>query len=243
MWSGDYKNWTEATKHVKENDDSFVLEKSKEALLKVKNGEAAYERDGVLFQEHNYSWGVLAGLQKAALENGNKLCVIDFGGSLGRCFYQNIPFLKNIEDVEWCVIEQKKFVMTGKKHFEDKNLKFYQSIEEALQYHEPNVLLLSSVVNYLEYAYKWVDQFNNLKIPYVLVDRTSFTKREKDIIAIQDSEKKESSLPYWFFNESKFINGFSNYQKLGSFPVEDLPEMVINDNEAVCWKGFVFQLK
>ena len=45
----------------------------------MKNGEAVYERDSVLFDEIQYSWGLLAGLQKAALENDGKLCVLDFG--------------------------------------------------------------------------------------------------------------------------------------------------------------------
>ena len=243
MWSGNYKNWAEALQKAKGFDETFVIEQSKEALLKVKNGEAAYERDGVLYQEHNYSWGVLAGLQKAAIENDNSLCIIDFGGSLGRCFYQNIPFLKNLKKVEWCVIEQKKTVECGKTFFENEQLKFYASIEEALQFHKPNVLLLSGVVNYLEYSYKWLDQFNALKIPYVLVDRTSFTSEDKDLVTIQENKEEDSSYPCWFFSESKFIKKFTNYNKLGWFPVDDLPNLSIDGNQSVNWKGFVLEIR
>ena len=60
--------------------------------FKVKNGEAVYERDSVLFDEIQYSWGLLAGLEKAALEHDGKLCVLDFGGSLGSTYYQNKQF-------------------------------------------------------------------------------------------------------------------------------------------------------
>ncbi len=242
MWSGSYRSWSEAIQNTTESNETLVIEQIKSDLLKVKNGEAAYERDGVLYTEHNYSWGVLAGLQKAAIENDNKLCVIDFGGSLGRCFYQNIPFLKNLKNVEWCVVEQKKVVECGKEFFQNEQLKFYGSIEEALQYHQPNVLLLSGVINYLEYATKWMDQFNALKIPYVLVDRTSFIDDTKDNITVQKSNDENSSYPCWFFNETKFVKRFTNYSKLGWFPVDDLPNLILDNSQNVSWKGFVFEL-
>lgn len=243
MWSGNYKNWSEATKKCNGYDDAHILEECKKALQKVKNGEAVYERDGVIYSEVSYAWGILAGLQKAAIENDGKLCVIDFGGSLGSTYYQHIDFLKGIKNIDWCIIEQKHFVDCGKEYFENDQLKFYYSIEEALQYHKPNVLLLSSVVNYLEYANKWVDQFASLEIPYVIVDRTSFVKNHEDLITIQKNPNSnpEISYPCWFFHETKFVKRFKKYNKLADINSE-VSSLKIDDAQEVYWKGFIFKL-
>ncbi len=54
--SGDYRSWDEAMTASTGYDSGIILEKTKAALLKVKNGEAAYERDSVLFDEIQYAW-------------------------------------------------------------------------------------------------------------------------------------------------------------------------------------------
>jgi putative methyltransferase (TIGR04325 family) len=82
MWSGNYAFWEEAKANYSGYDADNILKKCKNALLKVKNGEAVYEKDRVLFDEIRYSWGLLAGLQKAAVEGNNSIYVLDFEGSL-----------------------------------------------------------------------------------------------------------------------------------------------------------------
>ena len=54
--SGDYRSWGEAMAASTGYDTEIILEKTKTALLKVKNGEAAYERDSVAFDEIQYAW-------------------------------------------------------------------------------------------------------------------------------------------------------------------------------------------
>jgi hypothetical protein len=81
MWQGDYHSWNEALSKTTGYDTEIILEKCKNALLKVKNGEAVYERDSVIFDTIQYSWALLCCLQKVAIENNNNLYIIDFGGS------------------------------------------------------------------------------------------------------------------------------------------------------------------
>jgi hypothetical protein len=50
-------------------DNDTILKKCKDALLKVKNGEAVYERYSVLFDKVQHSFPVLAGLLRAAIAN------------------------------------------------------------------------------------------------------------------------------------------------------------------------------
>ena len=236
-WSGNYSAWKEALDKSTGYDSDTILEECKTSLLKVKTGEKAYERDGVVFDEIQYSWGLLAGLQHAALENGGKLCVLDFGGSLGSTYFQNKAFFSSLTEIKWCIVEQSHFVNCGIEFFSDDRLKFYHTIEECLAENRPNVLLLSSVIQYLEEPYIWLKKFQELKIPTIIIDRTGFLKSENDRITIQKVPQTiyKASYPCWFFNDDKLIDFFNknNYIKAGQW---DSP-FETNIGEL---KGFIF---
>ena len=61
-WHGDYPSWKEAWKLSQGYDSRVILEKVKKAALKVKTGQALYERDAVIFNKIQYSWPLLAAL-------------------------------------------------------------------------------------------------------------------------------------------------------------------------------------
>jgi putative methyltransferase (TIGR04325 family) len=242
IWSGDYTSWTEAQIRCTGYENGVILEKCKNALLKIKNGEAVYERDSVLFDEIQYSWGLLAGLQRAALENNGKLCVLDFGGSLGSTYYQNREFLGSLRELQWCIVEQQHFVDCGRKHFEDDKLKFYSTIEGCLDKHKPDVLLLSGVLQYLEKPYEWIVKFVGLGIPYIIIDRTSFVEREKEILTVQNVPDNiyQASYPAWFFNESNFKSQFKGYSLLGVFESYCDERIILNSKFNAQWIGYQF---
>jgi hypothetical protein len=74
-FSGNYATWAAAQNASTGYDSATILEKCKNALLKVKNAEVAYERDSVVFDKVEYSWPVLAALLRAGVENNGKaLC-------------------------------------------------------------------------------------------------------------------------------------------------------------------------
>ena len=50
---GPFENWNIAKKYCYGYDSEAIIEKVKNAALKVKNGEYAYERDSVLFEKKN----------------------------------------------------------------------------------------------------------------------------------------------------------------------------------------------
>lgn len=240
-WSGNYSSWAKAQIKCTGYSSAIILEKCKSALLKVKNGEAVYERDSVLFDEIQYSWGLLAGLQRAALENDGKLSVLDFGGSLGSTYYQNKGFLSSLKELEWCIVEQPNFVDCGKDLFEDDQLRFYATIEECMAKCMPNVLLLSSVLQYLEKPYEWIEKFLRLGILYILIDRTSFVESETDILTIQKVPESiyPASYPAWFFNEHKLLCCFfKDYTLIDSFEALDKYNIVSSYS-----KGFILKHK
>src|SRR3989344_6555676 len=153
---GNYKTWQEAQADSIGYDSSVILEKVKNSLLKVKRGEAVYERDSVIFDKVEYSWPVLAGLLWVASQKENSLNVLDFGGSLGSSYFQNLNFLKHLKNLKWNIVEQENFVKCGKEFFENDNLKFFHSVEECLSANEIDVLLASSSIQYLEDPYSFL---------------------------------------------------------------------------------------
>ncbi len=244
IWSGDYASWAEAKKHCTGYDNNLILEKCKSALLKVKNGEAVYERDSVVFDEIQYSWGLIAGLERAALENDDKLCVLDFGGSLGSSYYQNKEFLAVVKDLQWCIVEQPHFVNCGKENFENEQLKFYYTIEECLAKHKPDVLLLSSVLQYLEKPYEWLEKFVALNIPYIIVDRTAFVEAERDILTLQNVPESiyKASYPAWFFDTKVFEDRMEKYSILVTFESHCDNRINLNSKFHAKWNGYICKL-
>ena len=244
IWSGDYSSWEDAEKNCTGYNENLILEKCKNSLLKVKNGEAVYERDSFLFDKIQYSWPLLAGLQKAAIENNNKLKVVDFGGSLGSTYYQNKNFLANV-DITWGIVEQENFVDCGKKYFQDDHLKFFNNVEEALTFYKPNVLILSSVLQYLQEPYVWLEKFNALNIEYIIIDRTAMVDLEKDLLTVQNVPKEiyEASYPSWFLREKAILEKLYNYKVFTDFEGTIESKILLNNSINGHWKGFILQKK
>jgi putative methyltransferase (TIGR04325 family) len=243
IWQGNFKNWDEAKKKCIGYDSENILEKCKNSLLKVKNGTAIYERDGVLFDQIQYSWGLLAGLQKAAIDSGGKLSVLDFGGSLGSSYFQNKGFLA-LANLEWSIVEQSNFIQCGKIYFQDDKLNFFYTIEECFQVKSPNVLVLSSVLQYLEDPYIWIKKFNQLDFKYIILDRTSFINYNNDILTVQNVPENiyKASYPSWFFNKEKVLSYFSNYSLISEFQNEFTEDILI-DNISAKWLGMILEKK
>ena len=184
-WHGNYSNWEEAKRDSTGYDQKEILEKVKSSLLKVKNGEAVYERDSVLFDTIQYSWPLLAGLMFASAKCKGAVRVLDFGGSLGSTYYQNRRILDNIEEVSWNVVEQQHFVDCGKEYFEDDRLHFYYDIDSCMNEQHPDILILSSVIQYIERPYELLEKLLAYNFAFILLDRTPFNSENRDRIVVQ----------------------------------------------------------
>lgn len=244
MWTGNYPDWATARSSCSGYDSPDILEKVRVSLLKVKKGEAVYERDSVLFYEKNYSWGLLTGLLQTAIVHDGKLCVLDYGGSLGSSYFQHRDILRCVSEVIWCVVEQPHFVKCGKQYFEDDFLKFFYSMEDCLKVCTPNVLLLSSVLQYLESPFDFIEQLVELQISHIIIDRTPFIDAPSSLITVQHVPETicRSSYPAWFFNEEKFIASFKGYALMGSFVSYCDEDILLDSKYRARWKGFILSL-
>jgi putative methyltransferase (TIGR04325 family) len=240
--SGNYHSWDEAMAASTGYASEIILEKTKAALLKVKNGEAVYERDSVLFDEIHYAWPMLAGLMWVTARSGGRLNVLDFGGSLGSSYFQNRVFLSALFGVRWNIVEQPRHVETGKKLFEDDRLRFYGSVADCLADTKPNVVLLSGVLQCLEHPYTVFEQIQKIPCDHIIIDRMPFWADPTDRLCVQrvPPDIYAASYPCWIFAQSKFqaflhetwqiITTFSSLDRL-SAPVE------------VVWQGMILERK
>ena len=184
-FEGDFTTWEEAVAVSDGYDQQSILAKVTAATLKVKRGEAAYERDSVLFDQIQYSWPVLAALLWAAARSGGRLSVLDFGGSLGSSYHQNRRFLESLPDVRWGIVEQPHYVAAGREHVEDEKVRFFGTIEECAIQLQPNVIMLGSVLQYVSQPDTVLQELAGTPANVMIIDRTPFADTETDRITIQ----------------------------------------------------------
>lgn len=235
---GDYATWEEARQASGGYDVPDILEKVKQALLKVKNGESVYERDSVLFDRVEYSWPVLASLLWIAAQNESRLNLLDFGGSLGSSYFQNKFFLQHLNELRWSIVEQPSFVDCGRRYFADQYLMFYDTLDTCLRQQIPDTILLSSVLQYIENPYSLLKEIIGKGFRYIIVDRTPFVRNGIDRITIQKVPAKiyKASYPAWFFDQRKFLDFICHdYQMVTEFTTAD------RANISSEFKGYLFK--
>lgn len=240
-WLGNYKNWDAARKDSEGYAASNIVEQIDAAIDAVKEGKAAYERDGVLFSEEEFNWPFIALLMQLAAKNEGQLKLIDFGGSLGSSYFQNLHFFHALQQVDWKVVEQNHFVEIGKKKHENPQLSFHFSISDALQQSAVDNILFSSVLQYLEQPYVLLEECFSHNFQTILIDRMPFNRKAEDRICVQrvPPEIYNASYPCHLLNLSSFIAFFEEHGYECTLEFDALDGKG-NDYE---YKGFVFEKK
>lgn len=243
VWEGNFNNWSEAELECSGYNQKNILETCSASMEKIIKHEAVYERDGFLFNQKFYSWPLVAALLDCALENDGKLCVLDFGGALGSTYYQNVEFLAHVK-VDWCIVEQENYVTEGKLKFETDDLHFFYSIEECKEKYTPDVILFSSVLQYLKAPYQIINQVKKLNPARIIIDRSSFIKADTEYITKQTVPEHiyNAVYPMWFFHENKFLSSFlPEYKVVCDFDSFCDESTQINKTKEVYWKGFLMK--
>jgi len=240
--AGPYTNWAKAAAHCSGYDDELILRTVESAMQKVQLGEAVYERDSVLFDEPLINHQILSCLLLAALESDGHLSVLDFGGSLGSTFYQIKDMLFGIKTLSWNIVEQKSFVELGKKKFATESLHFYDSIGECCEHTQPNVVILSSVLQYLESPYDIIEEILDRDITFLIFDRTPFSLSGRENVVVQHVSPRihSASYPAWIFDYDKMLDFItSKYAALSTY---DCDEDVIGIGKtATNYRGGIFR--
>jgi putative methyltransferase (TIGR04325 family) len=243
-WFGHYASWQEAKQHCSGYDSERILQKILPAAKKVKNGEAVYERDGVLHESIQYSWPLLANLLWIASQQGNRLSLIDFGGSLGNVFFSNRAYLAGLGSVQWSVVEQQDVVTAGRSAIAGNGLDFFYTVEEAETARgRHDVFLISAALPYFEKPYAFLEETMEKAFPYIIIDNTYFNPVPGDRLTIQKVH------PYYY--EASYPAWFLDYDKVKALLLKryELVEEHTNDQflylygEKINYRGFVMKLR
>jgi len=243
MWSGDFKSWEIALQESVGYSSAEIIEKVKKATLKVKNGQAIYERDSVLFDEIDYSWPLLSALMWVSVQKQGSLKVIDFGGSLGSTYFQNKKFLDELHHVEWNIIEQENFVMAGRECIENDIIQFFYSVNECTREKgRPDILILSCTLPYIERPYELMEELLGHKIPHIIIDNTFFNYENRDRITIQKVPPSiyTASYPCWFLSYEKIKSIITENYTIVTEHKND--SKIILDGRSIQYRGFLAKM-
>ncbi|MEJ7779039.1 MAG: methyltransferase, TIGR04325 family [Daejeonella sp.] len=241
-WFGNYDNWETAKAKCTGYNAMNILGKIKNGALKVKNGEAVFERDGVLYDKIEHSWPLLAHLLSIAQQN--RISVLDFGGSLGTSYFENQPYIKSLKEVKWSVIEQTEFVTTGNNEIARDALKFYYTIDEAIQERGlHDVFLISCALPYIEKPYEFLADVSARNFPYIIINNTYFNPLPADRLTIQKvpAYYYEASYPAWFLNYERVKEMFlDKYEIVAEFTNDSFLYLY---GEKINYRGICLRLK
>ena len=96
---------------------------------------------------------------------------------------QHRTALAGLTECTWHIVEQEHFVAAGKAEFSTDTLHFHSTPEEAFNAAPINVILLSSVLQYLPDPYSLLKRLRGTKLP-IIVDRTPMLP-DHDRITVQ----------------------------------------------------------
>jgi putative methyltransferase (TIGR04325 family) len=245
---GDHASWDEAVAKSIGYDADLIIEKVSTSLLQVKQGKAVYERDSVLFDRIEYPFPLLAGLLHVAAERAGRLSVLDFGGSLGSTYFQCRNFLAPLEHLSWHIVEQEKFVRCGRDLFSSDQLQFHYSIEECLQAQQPDVVLFSSVLQYLRDPAPVIKAIMDAGVRYIIVDRAPASELDRTVICVQHvpPEIYNASYPCAIFSVADMKKMFSGrYELVAEFDAFGGGGQVKTGSGALpfTYKGMIWRLR
>lgn len=250
---GYYKSYDEANKFLQSKglgnySSDVILKKVYDATNAVRKGEAVFERDSVLFDEKEYNYPLLANLLYvlSVYAKENTVNILDFGGSLGSTYFQNRDKLTGY-DYKWHIVEQPNFVHLGKEKIPE--IVFHNTVEEYKAEYSCDICLLSSVIQYFDEPYKWLERVINAGFKYVLIDRTLFNNQPGDRCAIQyvPVEVYDAQYPIWLLNKNNVIKmiqkaGYTLENQWKSFDLMPVKNELFS-NEIILSEGMLFYIK
>ena len=165
--TGGYSTFQEAASLCDGYSSSAILDIVFKSVVDVLEGRGQYERDGVLFMHRPKKLRIREFL--IALQEDSK--VIDFGGGLGGTYINNRDIIP--QGVEFIVVEQASFVDIGSRIAADYGLTIVFTQEIDALPHNAAMVILSSVLPYLEEPYALLDRLLRLRPQHLVIDRTA----------------------------------------------------------------------
>jgi putative methyltransferase (TIGR04325 family) len=238
-WYGEYDSWSAAQSDSEGYQKKEIEDKIFQAALEVKNGNAYCERDGILFQHPVYFENTRKAIEYIGLRS-EKFKIADFGGGAGSSYFLYCKLLNSIRINSWNIIEQRHIAERGNRELADERLQFFSEINEACV-GDADVLLLSSVLHYMEQPQSLLIQLLRYSYRRIIIETTPVTTG-LPFITVQRVPPHiyEASYPCHIFNCDTFLSWFPGYKLLAEY-ISNAVEPRMVEGRMVEWKGFVFE--
>ena len=217
-------DWKAASQTIRGYEDEEIISSVVQSTRAVRSGQAAFERDGVLFESVQYVWPVLSGLLWAKARCADSLRVLDFGGALGSHFWQYRQFLDDLPDTQWAVVEQHGMVTAGNREFSAPGLTFHESVAEASRAMSPNIVLASGSLCYVSEPDAILDSFAKSGAEVLVLDRVPVHGGQDTVLAKQQLGRGKTTKGYlaWIMSQRQLLERISTeWNIVTTFPSLD----------------------
>jgi putative methyltransferase (TIGR04325 family) len=205
QWKGRYETWKDAQARSGDYGGQAYLSRLEAAVTKVLNGQAAYERDTVAFYDTEVRWPLVGCLLWAASLSGNRLRVLDFGGSLASVYLQHRCVFGDLSDVAWSVVDRDPVVALGRRVYAGRRepVSFYSDLETCIAEQSPATLLVSNTLQYLECPNELLEKASADCFSTLILDNVMLAPNGRSsYIAVQQTRNSiyTAKYPCWFFD-------------------------------------------
>lgn len=201
-----------------------ILGAAAHAVREVLEGRAVAERDGVLLERKVVPFPVAAELLfRASQSLGKGVAVCDFGGSLGSTYRACSDFLAGVPSVSWGVVELPMVAAYGREHLQDGRLSFHESVEACSVAVRPDVLLLSSVLQYLDDPFSFLADMARGPWESIVIDRTPLIASGDSFVVTQHVPPQwtRAVFPCWLFARQALLQSVGKFELVAEFPALD----------------------
>jgi len=186
----------------------IIANKIYESTKQVINGEARYERDGVLFSDDCWDLNIITSILFVMKSlNKNEINIVDFGGGMGTTYYKNKDILSKIITQNWNIVEQDAFIKFGRK-IDNPKVKFYKSIDDfiALSGNQIDLIIVSNVIQYIDNSYSVIESLYD-KSKFILFNKVPLSNHIEDKLFLQIINPKIYDAMYdiTIYSKSSFL--------------------------------------
>lgn len=243
VYRGCYSDWPSAAAAARGYAAADLAERIESAALAVRRGEAVWEKDGVTFDHVPPAHTLWADLARVVLARGDRrLTVLDFGGAYGSSFRQCRDYFADLVELRWLIVEQAHIVEHGRIVHAGDGLEFHPDIDAAMSVAEPDVVLMSGVLQYLEQPWAVLDAIVRHGIEFILLDRLSCSigAPALTIQVMPATTLYPASYPSWLFDCAGLIERLSpHYVLIDRFAGVDPP--IAGSGLKAEFNGFLFR--
>jgi len=232
-----FASFTEAAQAAGGYDSPAIDDRSLHAARSVIEGNAVFERDGVVFTEPDPRQPVVDAivLTNRSRSDASPLRLLDVGGGLGSSYWQNIAQLPS-EAITWTIVERPSLCEKA-RDLPEHPIVYRSDLRQALDEHW-DVVLFSSVLQYLAEPHQ-VLAAAGAACSTIIVDRTPMHAGVDDVVCVQTTPAHiyEASYPAWIFGAGTLEADIPGWNIISRFPGIE-PSMTTTSGTRFEWRGF-----